>query len=521
MATGLHATTTGRWGWRLLVLSVLWLAGLAPALASPVPRLWVGDLHTGQPLDAALVSGPGWAVRTDVSGWAEVPGLAQGDPLWIRAAYHTPAEVAFSDQAESYILLRPKVIEGQVLDATTGQPVKGALVYVGDRVLDANIWGRFRVEPWPETAGLVVKAAGYEKAYLTPGPGLSWAEPVSGLPPRLVVRLVPFEVHGLYIPFGLLKVADRVKDLIDLVDRSEELNAIVIDVKGDRGWLAYASQVSLALELGVSGPFEGWMRLEEVLALCQKKDIYTVARIVAFKDDPLAHTRPDLAVVSQTGEVWHDGEKLGWGNPFRDEVQQYAVDLAVEIASLGFDEIQFDYVRFPSDGNLSAIAYAEENTAATRTAALRAFMRRVQRALRPTGVFTSADLFGLTVWVGHSEDMGIGQRVDDIAPFVDYVCPMVYPSTFAPGTLGLPVPWEHPYDIVYQSQLRAARRVPMPTRVRPWLQHYSLYGVTYGPEQLRLQRQAAEDAGAAGWCFWNAGGRYDAEFFAPTNVQGD
>jgi hypothetical protein len=263
------------------------------------------------------------------------------------------------------------------------------------------------------------------------------------------------------------------------------------------------------------------MGLEEVLALCQAKGIYTIARIVAFKDDPLAHGRLDLAVVTAAGEVWHDGEKLGWGNPFRKEVQQYIIDLAVEIAGLGFDELQFDYIRFPSDGNLRAIVYEEQNTAATRTAAVRGFMARLRRALRPTGVFTSADLFGLTVWVVPEEDMGIGQRVDDIAPFFDYVCPMVYPSTFAPGTLGYSVPWEHPYDIVYQSQRRAGRRVLHPTRVRPWLQHYSLYGVPYGPEELGLQRQAAEDAGAAGWCFWNAGGRYNVEFFAPASAQGE
>jgi hypothetical protein len=319
--------------------------------------------------------------------------------------------------------------------------------------------------------------------------------------------LTPFQVRGVYIPFGLLARPDSVLELLDLIERTQ-LNALVLDVKGDRGYLAYDSQIPLAVELGVGGAREGWLALDELLAQARARDIYTIARIVVFKDDPLAFGHPELAVQRADGTVWTDGEELGWGNPFREEVWDYNIAIAQEVAALGFDEVQFDYLRFPSDGDIGAIVYAEENTPETRTAAIREFTRRVTEALRPYGVFTSADVFGLTVWVEPESDMSIGQRVIDVAPLVDYLCPMVYPATFRPGNLGYADPSAYPYDVIYRSQQAAEGRVPSSTRVRPWLQAY-----WYTLDEMLLQKQAAQDAGAPGWTFWNAGGVYDEALF--------
>jgi hypothetical protein len=208
------------------------------------------------------------------------------------------------------------------------------------------------------------------------------------------------------------------------------------------------------------------------------------------------------------GTVWTDGEGLGWGNPFREEVWNYNIAIAQEVAALGFDEVQFDYLRFPSDGDIGAIVYAEVNSSETRTAAIHEFTRRVTEALRPYGVFTSADVFGLTVWVDPESDMSIGQRVIDVAHHVDYLCPMVYPSTFVSGNLGYADPSAHPYEIIYRSQEAAKERVPASTRVRPWLQAY-----WYTLDQMQTQKQAAEDANASGWTFWNAGAVYEEALF--------
>jgi hypothetical protein len=288
-----------------------------------------------------------------------------------------------------------------------------------------------------------------------------------------------------------------------------ELNAVVVDVKGDRGWLAYDSQLPLAVELGVYA--SGLMDIREFLDICRQRGIYTIARLVVFKDNPLAHGKSELAVKQGDGTVWLDQEKLGWANPFREEVWHYNIGIAREVAQLGFDEVQLDYVRFPSDGDLDKIVYEEEATSETKTTAIRTFMVWMREALEPYDVFLSADVFGLTLVVDPESGMGIGQRVIDIAPHVDYLCPMVYPSTFIPGNLGMANPILHPYEVVAESVSRGMALTS--TLIRPWLQAYSLYGVEYGLEEQRVQRQAAEEVGACGWTFWNAGGRYDARLF--------
>ena len=155
----------------------------------------------------------------------------------------------------------------------------------------------------------------------------------------------------------------------------------------------------------------------------------------------------------------------------------------------------------------------------TRTAAIQSFMQQLQEALRPSGVFISADLFGLTVWVAPYKDMGIGQRVQALTPYIDYLCPMVYPATFGPNNLGYPIPAEHPYDVVYRSQIQAVTRVSSTVKVRPWLQHYSGGGVKYGLKEFQIQKKAAEDAHSWGWTVWNSGAKYNPELFAPDGTQ--
>jgi hypothetical protein len=212
-------------------------------------------------------------------------------------------------------------------------------------------------------------------------------------------------------------------------------------------------------------------------------------------------------------QLYVDTEESTWVDPFRAEVQDYLVAIAKEVAGLGFDELQFDYIRFPSDGSAGKAKYSQESTLESRCTTIREFCARLRRELQPYGVVISADLFGLTVWVDPEKDMGIGQRVIDIAPYVDYLSPMLYPSTFISGNLGYEEPMQHPYEIVYRSCVELSKRTE--TRVRPWLQHYSWKEVTYGTEELRLEKKAADDAGTYGWMFWHAGGRYIANVFDP------
>jgi hypothetical protein len=477
----------------------------------------VSDLFTGRSLAGVTVTvADRPAQTTNAAGQATFVHVGLGETFQAQAQGYAPAEATYQRQDILEMALRPTVLRGVVRDINSGQPITGALIYLGETITTAGDGGAYELKDLPPEPALTLKASGYRKEKLTLGPDTASDLSPSLIPcsksPCLDIALTPFEVRGLYIPFAMLSRPEKVAERIDLVDRTE-LNAIVVDVKGDRGFLAYRSQVPLAIEMGVGGERKGWLSLQDLLKLCQDKDIYTIARIVVFKDNPLAHARPEWAARRADGTIWLDREGLGWGIPSRQEVQDYNIAIAKEVAALGFDEVQFDYIRFPSDGDVTAIVYDEEHTLETRTTTIRAFTERLTAELKPFGVFTSADVFGLTVWVVPDSDMGIGQRVKDIAPYVDYLCPMLYPSTFESGNLGHANPALQPYDVIYRSQLEAAKRVPVTTKVRPWLQHYSLSGVFYGPEQYQAQRQAADDAGSCGWTFWNAGGKYDVEFF--------
>jgi hypothetical protein len=473
----------------------------------------------GTPLPGTLVVAAGISRTVETIG-AQFNRIALGTRLQLVREGYLTTEVTYRGEAHLDVTLRPFALQGVVRDSSTGQPLPGALLYVGSQVVAADGSGFYRIAELPDDMQITLKSAGFRKATLSLRAGTvalpsldvkaancAQPPPTPG-PLCLDLGLTPFQARGLYIPFGLLSRPDDVRALLDLIDRTE-LNALVVDVKSDAGQLAYASQVPLAVQLGIGKDRKGWLTLKDLLAEAKARNIYTVARMVVFKDNPLAWGVPDLAAKRADGSIWIDGEGLGWANPFREEVWDYNIALAKEVAALGFDEIQFDYLRFPSDGDVGAIVYAEENTLPTRTAAIREFVRRMAKALRPYGIFTSADVFGLTVWVEPDSDMGIGQRVADVAPLVDYLCPMVYPATFRPSNLGYTNPSAHPYDVIYRSQQAAVGRVPATTRVRPWLQAY-----WYSLDEMLLQKQAADDAGSTGWTFWNAGGVYDPSLFA-------
>ena len=473
----------------------------------------VSDAFSGRAISGATITGSTPVVKTDQDGRAILSRVMPGETITVRAEGYTLGQAVYTGQESISLALYPASLQGVVRDASTGQPVAGAMIYVDGRVITADANGFYLIPDLPAQPTLVIKAAGYRKERVVieqaANPAVTYC--ADSPLPCADLMLTSFQVKGIYIPLALLSLPDRVQALIDLVDRTE-LNAIVVDVKGDRGGLAYTSQVPLAQELGVT--VGGLMDLQEFLRLCKERGIYTIARLVIFKDNPLALGHPDWAIKRADGTVWTDSKGLGWTNPFRQEVIDYNIAIAVEVAQMGFDEIQVDYIRFPSDGDVTTIVYEEaDNTMENRTAAINGFLEQLRAALQPWQVFTSVDLFGLTVSVAPSSDMGIGQKVNDIALLVDYLCPMIYPSTYISGNFGFEEPANYPYEVVHRATLDALKRTK--TKIRPWLQHYS-WRVPYGLEELRLERQAAEDAGSWGWTFWNAGGRYDyEELFTP------
>ena len=453
---------------------------------------------------------PGAMIRSGSEEWtANGSGLASirlrlGSELTVSAEGYYHQAVMFDGQNRATVVLQPSRLLVTITDAQTSVPITSAHVLAyqvqGARPfkMTTDDDGVLTLEDVEQYGELIVKVPGYRSLQVSIGS--------AGL---MDLQLQPFQARGIYVPFGLLTRPRRMNALLDMVEQSDELNTIVVDVKSDRAYLAWQSDHPIAL--ATEGYISDVMPLDELLADCRRRGIYTIARIVVFKDDLLAEVHPEWAVRREDGSFYVDLEGLRWVDPFRQEVRDYNAALAGEVAEMRFDEVQLDYLRFPSDGSTKHNVYLYESTFESRTQAMAEFCAQVHESVSLTPAFLSADVFGLTVWVDSARDMGIGQRLDDIAPYVDYLSPMLYPSTFGEGNLGFDYPVLYPYEVVYHSVLKTGKRTT--TMVRPWLQHYSL-SVDYGVQELLRQKKGAEDAGSAGWLFWNAAGKYDLTVFS-------
>jgi hypothetical protein len=395
--------------------------------------------------------------------------------------------------------------QGRIVDATTGAGIAGATVTLGERVLQTDSDGLFRGEI--TTAPVLARAPGYRAAMATS---------TEFWPRGAMLRLVPFRPKALYLSFyGIGNQAIR-EAALKLI-RDAKLNAVVIDVKGDRGLIAYRSANPLASAVGA----QRIVTIPDLPALLQslhEAGLYTIARIVVFKDDPLATARPDLAVKLQNGKLFRDRENLAWTDPTLKEVRDYNIAVAVEAARAGFDEIQFDYLRFPDAP--SGIGFAKPTTEAGRLEAIATFLTEARQRLAPFNVYLAADIFGYVCW--NLNDTGIGQRLEEIRPLVDYISPMLYPSGFQFGIPGYPNPVAHPYEVVRLSLERARARLGVaPVRFRPWLQAFKDYAFdrrTFAAGEVAAQIRAAADFGSDGWMLWNPRNTYGDTGLAQVEV---
>ena len=316
--------------------------------------------------------------------------------------------------------------------------------------------------------------------------------------------LPPGGVKGIYLTGWTAGLKHRFNNLVSLVDRTE-LNAMVIDVKDD-GNVSYAVDVPLAQQIGANRHMIA--HIDALLATLNAHSIFPIARIACFRDTPLAEAHPEMAVHAPDGRVWHDKTHHAWLNPFNKAAWDYNVDLALDAIKHGFKEIQFDYVRFPSEGKISTLQYPGKPKGALRKDQIAAFLSYARGKIKAQGAWFSADVFGLTSLV--KSDMGIGQTRTNVARVVDYLCPMVYPSHYALHEYGIANPNKEPYNIIHRSLGDAKKRLQdVPScRLRPWLQDFSLHGVHYGPAQVKAEIKAARDLGIHEFLLWNAGCRY-------------
>jgi hypothetical protein len=389
---------------------------------------------------------------------------------------------------------------GRVIDAVEKTPIADAIVTLQDLVVRTDAGGYFHIEGSGDFIG--VRAYGYLRTQL------SVSAFVTGGARDIPLRW--FRPKALYLSFFGVGHRGLREAAMKLIEKTE-LNAVVIDVKGDRGWIAYKSSVPLAARAGAQNLIT-IPDIKGLLAILHEHGIYTIARIVTFKDSPLALARPDLAVRIPGGAIFRDRERLAWTDPYKKEVRDYNIAVAVEAAQNGFDEIQFDYVRLPDvrGGHIAMpVAYNEKN----RVAPINAFLTEARAALVPYNVFLAADIFGYVCW--NLDDTKIGQKLGDIAGIVDYLSPMLYPSGFQFGIPGYHNPVQHPYEIVRLSLARAAQRTGLPpVRFRPWLQAFRDYAFDRRPfdaDEISIQVNAAEQFGADGWMLWNPNNKYSEE----------
>jgi len=320
----------------------------------------------------------------------------------------------------------------------------------------------------------------------------------------------PDAVKGVYLT-GATAGSEALDKYIDLANETE-VNALVIDVK-EGGELTYPSEVPLAREIGATSDYIP--NLEKVVEKLKENDIYAIARLAVFQDDILARERPELAVRnSVTGGPWVNYNDVAWTNPHKREVWEYNVAIAKEAAEAGFDEIQFDYIRFPSDGPMDQLDYGDD-TFPTQEEAIAGFLKYAYGELEPMGVEVGADVFGL---IGQNDNGGIGQRVKDMAPYLDVLSPMPYPSHYGPGSYGYPNPNAEPYGVIraaMQQFIEKAEPVNPDLELRPWIQDFDLGTPPYGPAEVEAQIQASYDLGLTGWLLWNAGNEYTTAALRP------
>jgi hypothetical protein len=321
----------------------------------------------------------------------------------------------------------------------------------------------------------------------------------------LVPRAYPDEVRGVHVTAPLAGLPGKIEDYAAL--KAYGLNTIEVDVKDENGQVGFVTPdvPVLARTTGAARPYYD---VESVVARVHAAGMYLIGRVVVFEDPMLSAERPALAMLRPDGSRWLSSGGLGWVNPYDQRVWRYVVGIGAAAAKAGFDEIQFDYVRFPSDGDLSQIVYRHKR-AERKGETIARFLRYASSTLHPLGVRVSADVFGLAA----THDLGIGQVPKKIAGYLDAIYPMVYPSHFSPGEYGIQNPDAYPGRTVARALHDFRRQVKNRAVLIPWLQDFSL-GHQYGLIEVTDQIAAIRRQHAQGYMLWNPEGVYTREALA-------
>ena len=322
----------------------------------------------------------------------------------------------------------------------------------------------------------------------------------------------PHEVRGIYMTSWVASTDSIKKGLIKIAEDTE-VNSIIVDIKDYTGKVAFLMDNPKVKEFNSSEN-----RIKDIKGFIKElhdKNIYVIGRIAVFQDPFLAKIRPDLYVKKSDGiSIWKDYKGAMWLDPCSKEAWDYVIAIAKESELIGFDELNFDYIRFPSDGNMKDIKYTHCNTALSKPELLETFFYNLKKGLSDSSVPLSADLFGITAT--NYDDLNIGQVLERAEPYFDYISPMVYPSHYPKNYNGFANPATKPYEVIKIAMDTAVKRLitasSSPLKIRPWLQDFDL-GADYDASMIRKQKQAVYDAGLNSWLMWSPSNKYTVGAF--------
>jgi len=339
--------------------------------------------------------------------------------------------------------------------------------------------------------------------------------------PQALLVATPDTLRGLYVN-RWAAIGSKMWDLLDIAKRTE-INALVIDVKDDRGLMLYHSNVPLAREIGADTTYPmSYNRVRSLLDSLRAHRVYPIARIVVAKDPLLADRKREWAIhrKDDSSKVWLDRNGKPWLDPTNPEVWKYAADLSEEAVRLGFSELQFDYVRFPDEDRVIDEGLYARMEGRVRAAVIRDQLAYLRSLVKPLGVPMTIDVFGLTAT--DSTDMGIGQRWEMFVDRADVVLPMNYPSHFARGTYGLSNPNAKPYKTIGRALEDAKRRtegIAGAAKIIPWYQDFTLGAPRYTADLVRAQIQSGYDSGFPSWILWNPRSSYTLSALKPDSTK--
>lgn len=329
----------------------------------------------------------------------------------------------------------------------------------------------------------------------------------------------PVKVKGIYIS-GYMAGSEGMEKILDKI-KGTEINTVVIDVKNDDGRITFAMDgAPMVQEIGAE---ERCIKdMNALMKELKSRGLYTIARVVAFRDPYLAEKKPEWSLKNKDGSLHRDNKGLAWVNPYRQEVWDYLVEVGIEASEIGFDEVQFDYIRFATDSSMNEVVFDEKDTKGrSKTDVITEFIQYAYGKLSPHDIFVSADVFG-TIIGSKVDAERVGQVYEDMAEHLDYICPMIYPSHYSDGNFDIEHPDMEPYKTILaaldrskQELLENKKEGKKQAVVRPWLQDFTAsyldHYIPYGPKEVRDQIQAVYDAGYDEWILWSASNRYTWE----------